>query len=46
MSMVCKIIGHRFQGTFVIREAGDFYEVDDARYCRHCGTVHANLSAS
>lgn len=41
MSMVCKMIGHRFEDTYVIQEIGGFFEVDDAQYCRHCGTVHA-----
>jgi len=40
MSLVCRIIGHRFQETYVIREDGDFFEVDEARYCRNCGKVH------
>ncbi len=42
MSMVCKMIGHRFSDTYVIRETDDFFEIEDARYCRQCGTVHAN----
>lgn len=46
LSMVCRIIGHRFQDTFVIREEGDFFEVEDAQYCRNCGTVHPNLQAN
>jgi hypothetical protein len=46
MTMVCRIIGHRFQDAFVIREDGDFYEVDDAHYCRQCGVVHADRLAS
>ena len=41
MSMVCQILGHWFQDTYVIHPDGDFYEVDDAKYCRLCGTVHA-----
>lgn len=40
LDMVCRILGHRFRDTYVIREDGDFFEVDDARYCRNCGTVH------
>jgi hypothetical protein len=43
LSMVCKIIGHRFRDTFVIRDDGDFFEVEDAQYCRNCGTVHPSL---
>jgi hypothetical protein len=46
MSMVCKIAGHKFQDTFVITQEGDFYEVEDARYCRQCGLVHAKALAS
>jgi len=46
MSMVCRIVGHKFQDTIVIREDGDFYEIDAARYCRHCGIVHAKLLTS
>ena len=46
VSMVCKLIGHKFQDTVVIRRDGDFYEVNDARYCRQCGTVHAEHLAS
>jgi len=45
LSMVCKLIGHKFQDTVVIRKDGDF-EVNDARYCRQCGTVHAEQLAS
>jgi hypothetical protein len=41
MSMVCQLLGHWFQDTYVIHPDGDFYEVDDAKYCRLCGTVHA-----
>jgi hypothetical protein len=43
LSMVCKIIGHRFRDTFVIRDDGDFFEVEDAKYCCNCGTVHPSL---
>ena len=43
LSMVCKIIGHRFRDTFVIHDDGDFFEVEDAQYCRNCGTVHPSL---
>ena len=43
MDMVCRIIGHRFRDTYVIRESGDFFEVDDAQYCRFCGTVHPSF---
>jgi hypothetical protein len=46
LSMVCKIIGHRFHDTFVIRDDGDFVEVEDAKYCRNCGTVHSSPIAS
>lgn len=46
MSMVCKIIGHRFHDTFVIWDDGDFFEVGDAQYCRNCGTVHHSLVAN
>jgi hypothetical protein len=46
LSMVCKIIGHRFRDTFVIRNDGDFFEVEDAKYCSNCGTVHPNLAVS
>jgi hypothetical protein len=46
MSMVCRIVGHKFQDTVVIRKDGDFYEIDDARYCRQCGVVHAKPLAS
>lgn len=46
LSMVCKIIGHRFHDTFVIRDDGDFFEVEDAQYCRNCGTVHPHLVAN
>ena len=41
MSMVCQLLGHWFQDTYVILPDGDFYEVNDARYCRLCGLVHA-----
>jgi len=46
LSMVCRLLGHRYQATVVIREDGDFYEVDDARYCRNCGAVRVSFSAS
>jgi hypothetical protein len=46
MSMVCRIVGHKFQDTLVITEEGGFYEVQDARYCRQCGAVHAKALAS
>jgi hypothetical protein len=45
MSMVCRIVGHKFQNTVVITQDGDFYEIEDARYCRQCGIVHAKASA-
>jgi len=41
LSMVCRLIGHKFQDTYVINEKEDSFEVHDARYCRHCGAVHA-----
>lgn len=41
MSMICRLIGHKFQNTLVIREDEDFYEVDDAVYCSLCGFVHS-----
>jgi hypothetical protein len=41
MSMVCQLLGHRFQDTYVIQPDGDFYKVEDAKYCRFCGLVHA-----
>ena len=41
MSMVCQLLGHWFQDTYVIQPDGDFYEVEDAKYCRLCGLVHA-----
>jgi hypothetical protein len=44
--MVCRLIGHQFSNTYVIREDGDFFEVKDARYCRLCGTVHQNATES
>ncbi|MGD0177121.1 MAG: hypothetical protein ABSC50_09895 [Candidatus Bathyarchaeia archaeon] len=44
--MVCKLIGHQFRNTYVIDEDGDFFEVNDAQYCRHCGTVHPSLRAN
>ena len=46
MSMVCKLLGHKFQETIVINREGDFYEVEDARYCRQCGSIHPDHSAS
>lgn len=46
MSMVCRLIGHRFQDTYVIKEYDGFYDVKDAHYCRLCGVVHSNPSAS
>jgi len=46
ISMVCKIVGHQFRDTFVIHEDGEFFEVDDAQYCRHCGKVHASPRAN
>jgi len=46
LSMVCRLMGHRFQHTLVIHEDGDFYEVEDAQYCRQCGTVHESRLAS
>jgi hypothetical protein len=46
LSMVCKLMGHRFQDTIVIHEDGDFYEVEDARYCRQCGEVYESRLAS
>lgn len=41
MSMICRLIGHKFQNTLVIREDEGFYEVDDAVYCSLCGFVHS-----
>ena len=41
MSKVCELLGHWFQDTYVIQPDGDFYAVDDAKYCRLCGLVHA-----
>ena len=46
LSTVCKMFGHRFRDTYVILDDGDFVEVEDARYCQHCGKVHANLEAN
>jgi hypothetical protein len=43
MSMVCRLIGHRFRNTLAIRDDGDFFEVDNAQYCRMCGRVHAAI---
>jgi len=39
MNLLCRIIGHKFQNTIVIDEIGDFYNVQDAKYCRLCGEV-------
>lgn len=39
MSVVCKLTGHAFQETWLIREADDFFEVEDGHYCRKCGIV-------
>jgi len=44
MSMVCQLFGHWFLDTYVIQPDGDFYEVNDARYCRLCGLVHSSAS--
>jgi hypothetical protein len=46
LSMLCLLIGHRFRGTYVINENEDFFEVSDARYCKHCGAVHAHTVAT
>lgn len=39
MSFLCKIRGHKFQETYVIENRDDFFEVDEAFYCRTCGEV-------
>jgi len=39
MNLLCRIIGHKFQNTIVIEEIEDFYDVQDAKYCRFCGEV-------
>lgn len=39
MNLLCRIIGHRFQDTVVIDQIGDFYDIQDGRYCRICGEV-------
>ncbi len=39
MSFICKIRGHKFQETFIIKDRDDFVEVNDGFYCRTCGEV-------
>ena len=39
MNLLCKIIGHRFQSTIVIDQIGDFYDIQDGKYCKLCGEV-------
>ncbi len=43
MNFVCKLVGHNFQGTLVIDEVEDEYDVTDARYCRRCGGIEPEL---
>jgi len=39
MNLMCRIRGHSFQDTFLIEEAGDFYEIEYGEYCNRCGEV-------
>lgn len=39
VNILCKIIGHRFQSTVVIDQIGDFYDIQDGKYCKLCGEV-------
>jgi len=39
VNLLCKIIGHRFQSTIVIDQIGDFYDIQDGKYCKLCGEV-------
>jgi len=39
VNLLCRIIGHRFQSTVVIDQIGDFYDIQDGKYCKLCGEV-------
>jgi len=39
VNILCRIIGHKFQNTIVIDQIGDFYDIQDAKYCKLCGEV-------
>ena len=39
VNLLCKIIGHRFRSTIVIDQIGDFYDIQDGKYCKLCGEV-------
>jgi len=36
---VCYFKGHEVMNTLTIEEAGDFYEVMDAKLCSRCGDI-------
>jgi len=39
LDRICSALGHKLKNTLIIRESGDFYEVDYAKYCARCGEV-------
>lgn len=41
LDKICSALGHKLKNTLIIRESGDFYEVDYAKYCARCGEVEA-----